>query len=723
MNKDTNKVKFGIRPKLFFLVLIGFSALIIATSWRISVEANRAATATIERTLTQSSQILRTKIQSRFVSIQETATSLARDGRVLPLVYDADSPTLQDLTSEFQKALQFNVLFFTDSRGMVLARSDRPEAIGQVLAGKSSLFDDALRGQVAQGISISQGSLLQMVVAPIFDNVANDVVRGTVAIGYELSPEIAREINALTGSEIGFFSFERNNQGEIISAKSSSNTNQSLIKWLDEYFEQHPDIWREIYNSKESEVKFELLLDQNDFFAIAVPLANRDGGNLGFIMALTSRTELLMPFQIVQQQVFVVGFICILIASLIAWIIAKRISTPIVNLVSVTKDIQEGNYPDKSQKNPSSDEVGLLYDAVLSMGNSLKEKAELENYLANISDGLDLERVELPDDIQDADTSIKARLGKNDNSHLDGDTTQQYDFDRIQDTQPPAKNKSKPTITDGVIIQDRYQIVRHLGAGAMADVYLAKDLDLSESVALKILDNNHFANEEIEGFKREIRLARRITHRNILRTYDFGVWEGLNYITMEFVQGYDLARLIDRAGPLSLNNGLTMAKQICSAMKAAHDQGIIHRDIKPSNMMINKQGIIKIMDFGLALAIGKEAKASSDAEDKESEILIAGTPNYMAPEQFTGGKLDQRTDIYALGILLFTIFTGSPPFAYARNFEALENLHLNTKPPSIRRSVTSLPETLDMVVAKCVAKKPENRYQSVDELIEALQMV
>lgn len=722
MNKDKNKVKFGIRPKLFFLVLIGFSALIIATSWRISVEANRAATATIERTLTQSSQILRTKIQSLFISIRETATSLARDGRVLPLVYEADSPTLQDLSLEFQKALEFNVLFFTDNRGVVLARSDRPDAIGQALAGKSALFDDALRGQVTQGFSISQGKLLQMVVAPVFDNVANDLVRGTVAIGYELSPEIAREINSLTASEIGFFSFERNSQGEIISAKSSSNTNQSLIKWLDDYFDKNPDKWRAIYESKESEIKFELPLDQNDFFAIAVPLANRDGGNLGFIMALKSRTELLMPFQIIQQQVFVVGFICILIASLIAWVIAKRISTPIVNLVSVTKDIQDGHYPDKAPKKSSSDEVGLLYEAVFRMGNTLKEKAELENYLANISDGLDLERVELPDDIQDGDTSVKLP-NRNNRSQLDGDTTQICDFDHIQDTLPAAKHKAKPTISDGVVIQDRYQIVRHLGAGAMADVYLAKDLDLSESVALKILDNNHFANEEIEGFKREIRLARRITHRNILRTYDFGVWEGLNYITMEFVQGYDLARMIDRAGPLSLNNGLTMAKQICSAMKAAHDQGIIHRDIKPSNMMINKQGIIKIMDFGLALAIGKEAKGSAEAEDKQSEILIAGTPNYMAPEQFRGGHLDQRTDIYALGILLFTIFTGSPPFSHARGYEELEKLHLGTKPPSIRSRATSLPEALDKVVAKAVAKKPENRYQTIDELIDALQMV
>jgi hypothetical protein len=181
-----DKVRFGIRQKLFFLVLISFSALIVITSWRIGVEANRAATATIERTLTQSSKILRTKIQSRFASIQETAVGLARDGRVLPLIYEADSPTLQDLTSEFKKSLAFDTLFFTDRKGVVLARSDRPDAIGQELAGKSSLFDAALSGQTSQGISISQNKLLQMVVTPTFDNVAHDLVRGTVAIGYEI---------------------------------------------------------------------------------------------------------------------------------------------------------------------------------------------------------------------------------------------------------------------------------------------------------------------------------------------------------------------------------------------------------------------------------------------------------------------------------------------------------------------------------------------------------
>ncbi len=133
MKKNKENFTFGIRSKLFFLVLIGFSLLIIITSWRIGVEANGAATAAIERTLNQSSQILRTKLISRFETIQETAISLAKDGRVLPLVYDADSATLQDLSLEFKKALAFDVLFFSDKNGVILARSDRPEAIGQSL--------------------------------------------------------------------------------------------------------------------------------------------------------------------------------------------------------------------------------------------------------------------------------------------------------------------------------------------------------------------------------------------------------------------------------------------------------------------------------------------------------------------------------------------------------------------------------------------------------------
>jgi eukaryotic-like serine/threonine-protein kinase len=718
MKKTNESFKFGIRQKLFFLVLVGFSLLIVVTSWRIGVEANRAANTTIDRTLMQSSQIMRTKILSRFDSIADTAKSLAKDGRVLPLVYDSESATLQDLSLEFKKALAFDILFFTDSAGVVLARSDRPEAIGQSLSGKGSLFDTALTGKLAQGIIVSQDKLLQIVVVPVFDNFATDVVRGTIALAYELSPEIAKEIHELTASDIGFFAFVRDANGTIASTKSSFNTHQKLTSRLEEYFKANEASWRNIYETKELEVHFDMKLADEDFFAIAKPLANHKGENLGFILALTSRTELLMPFTKIQQQVYLIGFICLLVASLIAWVIATRISLPIIALVTIAKKIQEGSFPEKAERKDINDEVGLLHNAVITMGNTLKEKAELESYLAQLSADIDMSTVDLPLNLEDEVDPTVSRNQQGDRKPASGDATEYSETDYIQDTQVPSKAPEVKAsfLHAGMVVNERYDVVRHLGAGAMADVYLAKDRDLGEFIALKILHQNTFATDELEQFKEEIRLARRITHRNILRTYDFGVWEKRYFITMEYVQGFDMAHMLEKTGAMNIGTGLAMARQICSAIKAAHDQGIIHRDLKPSNMMINKQGIIKIMDFGLAMNI-------AGIKGNQRQTMIAGTPKYMAPEQFLGGHLDERTDIYALGILLYAVFNGKPPFSDAKTFEELEKLHLYEVPPQLSSRVKAIPTYLNDVISKAIEKRTTDRYQSVSELLEDLNAI
>jgi eukaryotic-like serine/threonine-protein kinase len=718
MKKINENFRFGIRQKLFSVVLVGFSLLIVVTSWRIGVEANRAANTTIDRTLMQSSQIMRTKILSRFDSVRDTASSLAKDGRVLPLVYDTDSATLQDLSLEFKKALAFDILFFTDSVGVVLARSDRPEAIGQSLAGKGSLFDSALTGKIAQGIIVSQDKLLQIVVVPIFDNLATDVVRGTIALAYELSPDIAKEIRELTASDIGFFAFVRDAKGTIGSVKSSFNTNQKLNPRLEAFFASSETAWRSIYETKESEVHFDMTLAEEDFFAIAMPLANHNGENLGFIMALTSRTELLMPFTKIQQQVYLIGFLCLLIASLIAWVIAKRISSPIIALVTIAKKIQEGNFPEAAERKEINDEVGLLHDAVMKMGITLKEKAELESYLAQLSDDIDMSSLDLPENLQDDIEGTVSRAPLDAKTSPRGDMTEYNDTEFIQDTQAPSAKPIVKTsfLHPGMVVNERYDVVRHLGAGAMADVYLVKDRDLGEFIALKILHKNTFINEELEQFKEEIRLARRITHRNILRTYDFGFWEKRYFITMEYVQGFDMAHMLEKTGAMNVSTGLAMARQICSAIKAAHDQGIIHRDLKPSNMMINKQGIIKIMDFGLAMNI-------SAVKGNQRQTMIAGTPKYMAPEQFLGGHLDERTDIYALGILLYAVFSGKPPFSDAKTFEQLEKLHLYEVPPPLSSRVKTIPAHLNDIINKAIEKRTTDRYQTVSELLEDLNAI
>lgn len=763
MSKPNATVRFGIRPKLFILVLIGFSLLIGLTVWRIGVEASQVASTSVERSLEQSSVILDTKMASRFASIRETVISLAKDGRVLPLVYDGESATLQDLSQEFKQALDFDILFLTDGQGVILARSDRPEAIGRSVAGSSLLFDSALRGETVDGIITSQGKLLQVVAAPILDNVAKDVVRGTAALAYELSPAMAQEINKLTASDIGFYIFERDAKGNVVAVKNTYATQSALAAVLDNYFAQNIAVWKGLYSSAGPHTRLLIKLHDEEFHAVVHPLASKGGGNLGFVMVLRSKTELMKPFLNIQRQVLTVGLACIFIASVIAWLIAHNISRPIISLISVTKKIEEGNYPNPQDYRRSNDEVGVLYDALFRMGKSIKDKADLESYLAQLADDIgdsglfEHENLLMPE-VDDSE-AIKAgevktvaeeeRFGdtgfdqvKSDvygstvvrdkqDTPYSGEVTQvsQYDNSHYKNSrhknsyyEDAAQMAAGDILYAGDVIDGRYQVVRLLGSGGMGRVYVVKDMDLHETVALKLLNQQNFTAEIVQWFKDEVRLARRITHRNILRTFDFGTWQGFYYITMEFVYGYDLDHLINKKGPLDINIGLVMAKQICSAINAAHEQGIIHRDLKPANMMINKQGILKIMDFGLAMQVQNKTGGASGVDAGSSTTTVAGTPSYMAPEQFTAGELDERTDVYAVGVILYVIFTGDVPFS-APSFEELAMKHLQEAPPLLRSKLANAPAALEKIIIKAMMKKKEDRYSSIKELIDDLQAI
>ncbi|TQV66998.1 protein kinase [Exilibacterium tricleocarpae] len=709
-------VALSIRTKLFFLILVAFSLLIAATSWRIGAQANKVSARVIDQSLQQSSIVLDTKIASRFTSIAEVATGIAKDGRVLPLVFDSQAQTLQDLGQEFKRVLDFDVLFFTDAQGVVLARSDRPEAIGQNMGGKSALFNRALIGEHSHGVIASRGQLLQMVVVPIFDNVAVDLVRGTVALGYQLSGEIAEEIHALTASDIGFFLFTRDAGRNISGASSTYNTNPDLKTALDAFFSVNPEIWGNIYNDAQRKVDLRLPLGDEDFHAVVHTLSNEGGKPLGFLMALRSRTELLKPFLDIQRTVVIIGLACLFIACIFAWFFARRISHPIIELVAVTQKIREGDYSNIKTSNiktgsTSSDEVGQLYRSVIKMGHALKEKAQLETYLAQISDELDLEesipllakqavpQAERPQQVAVA-APVAGRPVTDDGTVINlRNAKAEYD---------------RSDIGPGTGIDRRYKITRLLGAGAMGRVFLAQDIELDENVAIKVVDRELFTQQESVDFKEEIRLARQVTHRNILRTFDYGNWREFYYITMEYVSGFDLGHLLNTKGAFDINIGIIMARQICSAMNAAHEQGIIHRDLKPSNMMINRQGILKIMDFGLAMKVGQN--------NDRNPTTVAGTPRYMAPEQFYGGQLDERTDIYAIGAILYAIFNGAPPFS-ANGFKELANLHMTAKVPRIKAKGGQLPIALQKIIHKALAKKPEHRYKSVRQILDELNAV
>jgi serine/threonine-protein kinase len=240
-------------------------------------------------------------------------------------------------------------------------------------------------------------------------------------------------------------------------------------------------------------------------------------------------------------------------------------------------------------------------------------------------------------------------------------------------------------------------------------------------VALKLLRPEALAQDPslLERFKQEIKLARRVTHRNVLRTHDFGEAAGVPYISMEYVDGVTLKDLVRNRGALPLGVGLSISKQMCHGLAAAHAMGVVHRDVKPHNMMIVPEtGEVKIMDFGIARvsAMDREAAGLTMAG------TVMGTPNYMPPEQAQGRPADFRSDIYSLAVVLFECFAGRLPFA-ADTAVAVVMAHVQQAPPRPRSLNPRIPAELEAVILRGLEKDPAKRWQSADELVEALSAI
>src|SRR6266850_1083455 len=257
-------------------------------------------------------------------------------------------------------------------------------------------------------------------------------------------------------------------------------------------------------------------------------------------------------------------------------------------------------------------------------------------------------------------------------------------------------------------VSARYEILDRVGAGGMGVVFKARDRETGELVALKVLKPEIAdATASLEGLKNELRLARKITHKNVCRIHDFNRGDGATFISMEFVEGESLRRVLNRFNALSARQGIKFAQQICDGLREAHAQGIMHRDIKPENLMIDAAGNAKLMDFGLAHLIA------------EGSTGTVGTPAYMAPEQAQGEPIDQRADIYAFGLVLFEIFTGSAAFTAETAIEvALKQIR--EAPPNPRDIEQAIPEHIERAILRCLEKDPAKRFQSVEELQTAL---
>ena len=292
----------------------------------------------------------------------------------------------------------------------------------------------------------------------------------------------------------------------------------------------------------------------------------------------------------------------------------------------------------------------------------------------------------------------------------------------VSTTQGIAKGWSMPSATavistaplaPGTVLGTRYEIIQMLGHGGMGAVYKARDCELDRVVALKVIRPELAMNPEILArFKQELILARQITHRNVIRIFDLGEANGTKFITMEFIEGQDLKSLVTEKGKLSSDETVRIIEQVCLALEAAHYEGVVHRDLKPQNIMIDKQGKAAVMDFGIARSVESGSATQTG--------MLMGTPDYMSPEQVVGDRVDARSDLFTLGVILYELLIGAVPYR-AETVQAAMFKRTRERPRPPLEVDATVPRFLSDVTTKCLEIKPTQRYQSAREILQDLE--
>jgi len=281
-------------------------------------------------------------------------------------------------------------------------------------------------------------------------------------------------------------------------------------------------------------------------------------------------------------------------------------------------------------------------------------------------------------------------------------------------TIPPRTSSSgMPMLQLASVLGGRYQILRLLGEGGMGAVYQARDRELDRLIALKVIRPELAGNPSIlQRFKQELILARHVTHKNVVRIYDLGEADGIRFITMEYVDGEDLRGHLREREKFSPADAVEVIQQVCRALHAAHTEGVIHRDLKPQNIMRDRQGRIVVMDFGLARSLSDPGMTQTGA--------LVGTLEYMSPEQAMGAELDQRSDLYTVGLIFYELLTGKVPFKAESALASLMKRTQEQAPP-VSQVDSSVPKALSIIVSRCLERTPQDRYASVTELLQQLE--
>ena len=675
-------------------ILLFASALVVAlvaTSLAFTTyQAGELARENVAQGLTDTRQVWETFQADRFNKLKLGIRVLGNDP-YFKAVIETDSATILDTLRERNQELKADFFIVTDPAGVVIARTDRPGVRGEDLS-KDPLVQKPLEGEEAATVWRQGARLFHAVSVPM---VTGSDLKGVLIAGFAINEALAADIRKLTHSEIVYLTHAPGQPAHIsVSSLGPKETALTNALGKDEYAAANTA----------SLGTFEMELDGDRHVGIQIPLKAATGDIVGSLIALRSMDEEMAGFRRFRRSLVLVSLVVMVLGLGVAYVVGSHITGPVRVLADMVERARSGSYSGKVQVD-SRDEIGDLARTFNSLLADLREKEHLIGFLR---EGMTMMKKGGPG----ADRGTIGERASTFTTLGSGETLSLAGMTAGPDGGP----------VKGSLFADRYEVLGTLGKGGMGVVYRARDLTLDDIVALKVLRGEMLKDDptHLERFKQEIKLARRITHRNVLRTHDFGEAGGTPYISMEYLEGVTLKDLIKNKGALPVPVGLRIVKQMCQGLEAAHLQGVVHRDIKPQNMLILPEtGDVKIMDFGIARV---QAVKAGEAGGLTTAGTVMGTPDYMSPEQAQGLPADFRSDIYSLGIVLFEVFTGALPFSGDTMMQIVLS-HIRNPPPTPRSVNPRVPERLEAIILKCIEKDPARRYQSVGDLLDDLDEV
>ena len=669
----------GLTQKILLFTSVLVVALVFSSLVFTTIQADRLAEENVSRGLTETRQVWETYQADRYNKLKLGIRVLANDPGFKSVVETKDAATMLDTLKERNEETKADFFIVTDPSGVVVARTDRPSAQGEDLS-KAPIVMKPLEGEESATVWRTSDRLYHAVSVPI---VTGQALMGVLVAGYGINEALASDIRKLTHSEIAFVTVAPGAPPQL--AVSSLGPKESALREA----LGRPEL------ASGSADNFEIDLAGERHVGIEVPLKTATGETVGALMALRSKDAEMAGFRRFRNSLIMVSAGVMALGLLFAYLGAARITGPVRRLADLVERARNGSYSGKVDVD-TGDEIGTLAKTFNRLLADLREKEQLIDFLRE-------------------ETVQKKAAG----------VTQEATGASVTMSETAALTTVSPALAmrRGDLFASRYELLSTLGKGGMGVVYLARDQQLDEEVALKVLRPD-VLNEDptiLDRFKKETKLARRITHRNVLRTHDFGETGGTAYISMEYLEGVTPKDLISSKGALPIGVGLRIAKQMCQGLEAAHAQGVVHRDIKPQNMLILPEtGDLKIMDFGIASV--SDMKAGAGASGLTTAGTVMGTPDYIPPEQAQGSPADYRSDIYSLSVVLFEVFTGRLPFT-ADTIMKVVLAHIRNPPPPPRTINDHIPAALEAVILRGLQKEPSARYQSVEELARDLDEV